>query len=268
MEANLPNIELVPVPGYGPLTPYHHIADQAPIDALITRIDLVNSQVDLQGNILAESIGSAGSLSNRLAQSINDDGSLKTIAVDEALHNIAEHLDGNGYVRMTTQERAKLSLIADEATNFGIRFTTISGIIGFDQGRLDIVPSDTITWRYTDGAIYADNAFPSSVRHIHHYGLTPVSVNLITPNYINYKTTSVATPYKEGSLRVYLNGIRLSQNEIVNVPIYNGSSYIPTPYSFTEDTTVIDGVVTTGLFSLSDPIDNTITIFIDFDVLY
>jgi len=169
---------------------------------------------------------------------------------------------------MTNMERAKLSLIADEATKFGVRFTTISGIIAFNQGYLDVQPSDTITWRYAGGSIYADNAFPSSVRHVHYYGVNPVPVNLISPDYINYKTTSVATPYKSGSLRVYLNGIRLSPNATVNVPIYNGSSYVPTPYTFSEDTEVSGGVVTSGLFSLSGAINANITIFVDFDVLY
>lgn len=264
----MPNLELIPVPSYGPLTPYHHIADMEPLNAIITRINLVNSQVDINSGILRDSVGTAGSLANRLAQSINDDGSLKAVAIDNALHSIAEHLDTDEYVRMTTAERAKLSLIADEATNFGIMFNTISGVIGFNQGYLDIQPSDTITWRYTDGSIYADNAFPASVRHIHHYGIEPVPVNLITPDYINYKTTSVATPYQSGSLRVYLNGIRLSQDQTVDVPIWDGSEYVPTPYYFTEDSTVEDGIVTTGLFSLSAAIDVDIVIFIDFDVLY
>ncbi len=263
----MPNLDLIPVPRYEPTTPYHHIADNAPIDALITRIDLLNSAVDINSNILRESIGSQGTLSNRLAQSMEDDGSIKSIAIDNALHKISEHLDGDGYVRMTLAERAKLSLIADEATNFGLTFYTISGILSFDEGRLPIKPSDTIHWRYQDGAIYADNAFPSSVRHIHHYSIAPVSVNLITPDYINYKTTSIATPYKTGSLRVYLNGIRLSEDELIDVPIWNGTSYEPTPYSYTEGTDV-SGTVASGLFSLSAAISSSIVIFVDFDVLY
>lgn len=264
----MPNLDLIPVNLYGPLTPYHHIADNQPLSAIVTRIDLVNGAVDLNTNILSASIGSAGSLANRLAQSINDDGSLKTVAVDNALHSIAEHMDAGGYVRMTSTERAKLSMIADEATNFGLCISTISGIIGFNQGCLNFSPSDTITWRYTNGSIYADNAFPSSVRHVHYYSITPVPVNLITPDYINYKTTSIATPYKVGSLRVYLNGIRLTENATVNVPIWNGTSYVPTAFSYSEGTDVADGMVQSGLFSLSSAINPNITIFIDFDVLY
>jgi hypothetical protein len=247
------------------LTPYHHLADQAPIDALITRIDLVNSQVDNDANTLLNSMGTAGSLANRLAQSINDDGSLKTVALDNALHSIAEHMDAAGYVRMTANERAKLSLIADGATNFGVQFNTISGIISFDQGILDIQPSDTVTWRYLNGSIYADNAFPSSVRHIHYYDVSPVPVNLITPDYINYYTTSIATPYQEGSLRVYLNGIRISQNAPIDIIIND----VPTAMTFSEDTnSIAGGMITSGLFTLSSAINADIIIFTDFDVLY
>ncbi len=119
-------------------------------------------------------------------------------------------MDGDGYVRMTTGERAKLSNIADSATNFGLRVNTISGIIGFNDGYVDVYPSDTVTWRYAGGALYADSAFPSTVRHVHHYNVTPIAQNTLSPDYENYKTTSVATPYREGSLRVYLNGIRLT----------------------------------------------------------
>lgn len=262
----MPNLDIHPVPRYEPQTPYHHIADNAPIDALVRRIDVVNAQVDIDANILRESIGSQGTLANRLAQSMNDDGSIKSVAIDNALHKISEHLDADGYVRMTIYERAKLSMIADEATKFGITFNTISGIISFNEG-INIEPSDTIHWRYQDGAVYADNAFPSSVRHIHYYNINPVSVNLITPDFINYKTTSVSTPYKAGSLRIYLNGIRLSENATVDVPVWNGTAYVPTAYTYSEDDDV-GGIVTSGLFAMSPAIDEDIVIFIDFDVLY
>ena len=58
-------------------------------------------------------------------------------------------------------------------------------------------------------AMVAYENFPQSVRHVHYYGIIPVPTNLITPDYIHYQVTSIATPYKAGSLRVYLNGIRL-----------------------------------------------------------
>ena len=263
----MPNLELIPVPIFQPMTPYHHLADQLPIDALKTRIDMVNSQVDVDAQILRESIGTAGTLSNRLNQSLEDDGSIKSVAIDNAIHKISEHLDADGFVRMTTTERSKLSLIDNGATNFGLSFTTISGIIGFDYGILNIKGSDTVTWRYQNGYMYADNAFPASVRHVHYYGINPVPANLLSPDYKNYITTSISTPYQADSLRVYLNGIRLSQNATVSVPIYNGTTYVPTSYFFTEGTDV-SGVVADGSFVLSTAITSSDVLVIDFDVLY
>ena len=263
----MPNLQLVPIDLYQPLDAYHHIVDNRPLEAIITRIDMVNGQVDNDAQILRDSIGSAGTLSNRLSQSLEDDGSIKSIAIDNALHKISEHLDSDGFVRMTTSERSKLSLIDSEATNFGLSFNTISGIIGFDFGTLNIKGSDTIKWRYQGGYMFADNAFPASVRHVHYYSVNPVPSNLLSPDYKNYVTTSIATPYKTGSLRVYLNGVRISQNASVSIPFYNGTTYVPTPYSFTEGVDT-DGIVLDGTFTLSSAITSSDVIFIDFDVLY
>jgi hypothetical protein len=261
----LPNISVIPVDLYQPLDAYNHLVDNRPLLGLVGQINIINSAVDNNSNTLLNCIGTAGSLDNRLNQSLNPDGSLITVAIDNALHNIAEHMDDSTYCRMTMAERAKISLIANDATNFGLQFNTISGIIGFDQGFLTINPSDTITWRYDGYSMYADNDFPSAVRHIHYYDITPVPVNLIVPDYIHYSTTSISTPYQEGSLRVYLNGIRLSQNAPVGVPV--GMSTLP--YKFSEDeSSVVDGMVTSGLFSLSSAINSGVVIAIDFDVLY
>src|SRR5581483_3102539 len=130
-------------------------------------------------------------------------------AIDNALHSISQHFDGGGYVRMTTDERSKLSFIAPHATDFGLSVQTISGVIIFDDGLLSVKPSDSITWRYQSGSLYADTSFPSSVRHVHYYGITPVVQSLTPFSHQTYSTTTVFTPYKQGSLRVYINGVRL-----------------------------------------------------------
>src|ERR1700677_168063 len=225
----MPN--LIPVEFYQPLDSYNHLIDNQPLSTIMQNVTLVNFQTDQNANILRDAVGSAGTLSNRLNQSINPDGSLNTVAIDNALHSIAEHLDTNSFVRMTMGERAKLSLIASDATNFGIQFNTVSAILTFDDGILTLGNSDTISFRYAGGVMYADNAFPSSVRHIHYYGLVPVPVNLLSPDYTNYQTTSISTPYAQNSLRIYLNGVRLAN------AAYN-------------EGTAVNGVVTSGLFSL------------------
>jgi hypothetical protein len=258
----MPNIENIDVPVYQPLSPYNHLVDNLPIYGLIDRITSVNNQVDLNNLVLSSAIGTQGTLANRLAQSINADGSLKTTAIDNALHNIAEHLDGNGYVRMTLDERAKLSFIAAHATSLTINIDTISGTVPFANTILEIEPSDSITWRFDNGKIAADTNFPASVRHAHYYGIVPY-----TTNRLNYKTSSVATAYKQGSMRVYINGVRLNQNVSVYVPIGVPSSTTWTAFSFTEDSAT-NGIVTTGGFTMSATVPSSANVVIDFDILY
>lgn len=257
----MPGIENVPVPSYQPLDPYHHIIDNLPIIGLVDRLNLVNNQVDNNTAILAESIGTQGTLANRLAQSINDDGSLKTVAIDNALHSIAEHIDTAGFVRMTLDERSKLSFISPNATSLAINISTISGIIPFVDETLDIGGSDTITWRYDGVRVVAETNFPASVRHNHYYGLIPV-----TSDYENFTTTSLNTEYREGSLRVYVNGVRLNQYEDVYVP-FDHPDVTWSLMSYTEGTAT-SGVVTGGDFTLSSAISSSDSIVIDFDVLY
>lgn len=241
----MPNLDIIPVPRYQALSPYNYQVDNLPIDALGQQIFVVNSQVDIDANILRDSIGTAGTLANRLAQSINDDGSLKTTAVDATLHSIAQHLDGNGYVRMTTDERSKLSLIQADATNLSIQVQAISSTTLYPQAAttISIQPSPTITWR-TDvsGNLYADSTVALTVQAIHQYDVTPV-----TSNGINFTTTSIATPYKAGTLRVYVNGLRLTKS-----PTLIGGYY------YTETTPAA------GTFSLSGAIGSNV-IRIDFD---
>lgn len=241
----MPEINLVPVTKYDPLFPYHHEFDNLPIDGLATRIFLVNAQTDINANILRESIGTQGTLSNRLNQSLDPDGSLKTEAVDEALHSIESHSDTASYVRMLQSERNKLSLIDDNATNLGVEVETISNTLEWPS--VDVVmsvgPSPTITWRMCGDQLVADTVVPISAQHVHVYDVTP-----ITSDSINFKTTTVNTAYKAGTLRVYVNGLRLTAD---SDPI--GGFY------FTEDDP------DSGTFSLNTALQTGDIIRIDFD---
>jgi hypothetical protein len=40
----------------------------------------------------------------------------------------------------------------------------------------------------------------------------------VTPDFINYKVTSTSTPYIDGSLRIFVNGVRLTETEELFVP--------------------------------------------------
>lgn len=241
----MPEIELIPLNKYQPLDPYHHEFDNLPVDALATRLSLVNLQVDNDADILRESIGTAGTLSNRLNQSINANGSLKTTAIDDAIHSVAEHTDTNTYVRMLKTERDKLSLVDAEATNLSVEVETISTTEEYPDAAntISIGPSPTITWRLDGAVLKADTVAPLSNHHIHLYDIEPV-----TTDDLNFTTTTVSTPYTSGSLRVYVNGLRL----IVGGPAIGG-------FYFTETTP------TSGTFKLNTALGSSDIIRIDFN---
>lgn len=297
----MPQLELIPVRLFEPTDPYNNQVDNVPLQALIDRILLVNNQVDFDANVLASAQGTQGTLANRLAQSINDDGSLKKSAIDAAQHNIAEHLDGsvtvNGtpisYVRMLKDERAKLAEIASGANKLEVRVTLntvapstlppsqISVIsvseIEYLEGELKLHPSDSIYWDVdASGVLSAHTTFPSTVRHIHYYDFVPVHQNTTSPDYKNYAVTSTNTPYKEGSLRVFINGIRLTKLSNVTPGKASRGNYVPTAfsgssptwltYTYSEDTAE-DGIINSGKFSLSSAITSSDVITVDFDIL-
>ncbi len=263
----MPEISLIDVPLYQPLDPYHHVADNLPIIGLIDRVDAVNAQVDNNTASLYSSAGNAGTIANRLNQSLENNGDLKVEAVDLTNHSIEAHTDTSNYVRMTFLERSKLSYIAPDATSLNVAVSTISGTILFDNSTLELAGSDTIQWVYSGGKVTAQTDFPASVRHVHYYGLVPVNQNLITPNNQDYYVTSLATPYREGSLRVFINGVRLNENVSVYVPTGMPGTVSYVLMTYTEEAAT-SGVVTSGGFSLSVPLPSGANIIVDFDQLY
>lgn len=143
--------------------------------------------------------------------------------MDGTLHNIGAHEDGEyegiEYVRMTQDERSKENLIASLATSLALGFQTASVIQVFDTGTLSILNSDSVSWEIIDAdSVRAHFAFPAEAAHQHYYDVTPVHADLVTPDYQNYKVASVLTRFMEGSLRVYVNGIRLSETDSVYTP--------------------------------------------------
>jgi hypothetical protein len=255
----VPQIDLIPVPQYQALQPYHVDFDNLPLKALITRMQLINSAVDINSDILRQAVGSQGTVSARLGQSLNDDGSLRVSAVDGTLHNIGAHADGTyesvAYVRMKLDEREKLALIADGATNMTLEFNTPSVITSFDTGPVEFIPSDGVTWNtVAPNKVQANLTFPISSAHKHYYGITPQYDG--TPDFQHYK---IGYPnYIAGSLRVAINGVRIFDDGDVYVP---GSTVSEawTLQGFTGDET-------TGKFVLMTPLTLDDVIRVDFDV--
>lgn len=250
----MPELDLINVPKYQPTDPYHWEIDNIPIEGLIDRLFVLNAAVDSNTTILRDAQGTAGTLANRINQSLEDSGALKGTAIDTALHGIDAHTDGGGYVRMTDAERAKLATIASDATDLAVDIETISTIVNFDTGIMTISPSDTITWRYTGGSVKADMVFPVAAAHEHHYDITPVHLS----GYTSYKTTSVNTAYMDGSLRVYINGIRISQDDFVYAP----GDLVSDPWTLNKFTETSSS---SGTFALTNAITANDIIKIDFD---
>lgn len=263
----MPQIELIPEVLHQPLDPYHHQFDNLPLRNILTRQDLINYAVDINSNILRDSIGSAGTLANRLAQSIADSGALISAAIDEAEHNIAYHTDGVrtisgsdiSFVRMLEDERDKLTLISDEATALKVQVVTPSTTQLFTDETLEFVESSTITWSLTaPNQIKANTTFPADAVHNHFYDLTPVRQNPSGSDYTNWKTTSVPTVFIEDTLRVYINGIRISASDSVYVPGPDGPDDTWTLTTYTPNHSA-------GTFALNRDIDSDDVIRIDFN---
>lgn len=279
----MPDLNQLPVPLYSADQPYHWEIDNLPLQTLADRDLLINAEVDAQGKILRECNGTQGTLANRLAQSIDEDGNLTSSAVDQAQHNIAEHVDGSksvdsneladyvalgfpslsnpvDFVRMLESERNKLALIANEATNITISVETISNIVLYEEGSIEFAASDSIYWEVeSPNKIKAVLSVSTDFAHRHYYDLTPVMVPTsdITP-VLNklFKVTSTATPYVADSLRVYINGIRLNPNNSVYYPSNPVSVWRLN--KFTPDEA-------NGKFTLDNPISEADIIQIDFD---
>jgi hypothetical protein len=198
-------------------------------------------------------------MANRLNQSIDEDGGLKTTAIDEALHDIEAHTDSATYVRMTAAQSAKLDLIADEATSLFLQVDNGTEY-EFTSGAVRFIPSSTVTFSIVEpNEIKFDMAFPVEAAHQHFYNATPVSANLVTPDYINYKVNAPATPYVEDSLRVYVNGVRLNPDQGVYAP---GAL-------ITDDWTLLSYTADyeNGTFAFSDAVAEADILSIDYDIL-
>ena len=266
----MPNIDSIQPVYYDSLDPYNVHFDNLPLRNIVERQEAINRTVEAQWQYFMGASGTSGSLTNRLNQSLNDDGTLSVGAIDLAMHNIANHTDGAydygtsiiSYVRMTTNERAKLSLIGDESNNITINVETPSVIVPFESGAITFVQSDAITWAVTSSnEISANLTFAVAALHRHYCDQTPVHTTPMDPDYQNYSVYYGATEFVDGSLSVYINGIRISSDS---------SAYIYVPDTSTEGGdwifTYFTPSPTTGAFVLNRAIATTDVIKIDYNL--
>lgn len=257
----MPRIELIPEVLYAPLDPIHWEIDNLPLKAILRRQNLINLALDNVIQQMRDAIGTQGSVANRLNQSINPDGSLKTSAIDEAVHSIEEHEDTDDYVRMTRAESDKLEGIADNATNISVEiYTGDTTFIEFDEGILRIKPSSTVTPVFEAPNVLKFNmAFPEEAAHQHYYNVTPVDANIVEPDFKNYKVLNADQPsFIEGTLRVFVNGVRIYEDAEVYVP----AAMVDEAWTLLSFTPNAEA----GTFELSAAVSEDDVIRIDFDI--
>ncbi len=248
----MPRIELIDVPLHQPEDPYHYEFDNLPLKSLNTRMELINSALDNIVSQMRDAIGTQNTVANRLNQSIDADGNLKTSAIDEALHSIEEHEDTDDYVRMTSAERAKLEDISEGATDV----TITNGETEFSSGTVIFSDSTSILIeRVAPNTIKWNLAFDTAAAHQHHCGLEPVSVTSTS-----YKVNSSSTPFIDGSLKIFVNGVRVFEDIEVYVP----GALVDDPWTLLKFTSNAEA----GTFVLSSSIGEDDIIRIDYDVSF
>jgi len=262
----MPNIDSIPEVLYEPNQPYHYYYDNLPLRNILTRIGLVNIQVDTTADLVRGAAGTAGSIDARLNASLEGDGSLKPAAVDGTVHGIGHHTDGDGpdgvaYVRMKEEERAKLFHVQSEANRLVVEvedtYPTVGDTVTLSDGVVRLRGSSSIFLDFqAPDVVRFHSAFPPDTAHRHHYGLSPAHSIPSAPNYKNFLVTSLGTPYMEGTLRVYVNGTRL-YSDPVPVPNSDASEFVPT--------SVASESPADGTFSLNRVLSEDDVVKVDFD---
>lgn len=262
----MPRLELIPNVYYQSNDPIHWEYDNLPLKSIVGRLDMVNNALDGIIVQVRDAIGTQGTMSNRLNQSINADGSLKSTAIDDSLHSIEEHADTDDYVRMTSDERDKLAQVADGATDVSLIVGDGTSEVQFTAGAVRLAASSTITPTVeAPNSIKLELAFSSDSAHQHYYGLTPVHTDIVSPDYTNYQVNSLSSPFMESSLRVYINGIRIFEDTgalVDNFEVY-------TPGELVDDAWTLMSFISNhanGTFQLSSAITSDDVLKIDFDL--
>jgi hypothetical protein len=260
----MPRIELITVPLYNPTDPYHYEFDNLPLKNILRRQNLINLSLDNVIEQIRDAIGTQGSMANRLNQSINADGSLKPVAIDEALHSVEEHEDTEDYVRMLRSESDKLALTQNEATNTSLEIQLDDNgddVVLFNNGPVRLVPSPTVTLAVeSPNKVSFNLGFPLEAAHRHYYDQEPVPLDLMEPDFINYKVNTAATPIVSGTLRVYINGVRLSASTSIYVP----GALVNDPWTLMTYVEHADS----GEFALSTAVSEEDVVRIDYDISY
>ncbi len=257
----MPRIESFTPITYNANDPYHFERDNIPLKNINDRIELINFTVDQIADQVRDSIGNAGTLQNRLNQSLESNGDLKASAIDEAEHSIESHTDTDNYVRMTRAQSDKLNSVQVDANNLKVKVVEENATEHtFETNVMTAASSDSIKLVVNGQVVTWETVFDTAGIHRHYYNITPVDQDLVDPDYINYKVANTTEPtvFIAGSLRVTINGVRIFEGQKVYVP----GATLDADWKlikFTENAAA-------GTFALSTAITEDDVIRIDFDI--
>ena len=248
--------------------PYHVQYDNLPLKQILLRENMINDAVDANTAILTAAKGTQVDLAARLSVSLNDDGTLKPTSVTNIpIDSIVDDtLDPpvipppGPYVKMTAAERAKLGLIKSGANAISVGYIGASPAGGqpWSQGIVSINDSATINWSITDDGSGNVTMTPQLLTLVNHF-------YNVTPNTTDYKNYSII-PIIPNSLRVYVNGVRLTTDALISVPRNTISSCTSSDCTMSSwmllSYTSID---TAGTFQLSQAVQNTDVVRVDYN---
>jgi hypothetical protein len=181
--------------------------------------------------------------------------------------NITTTVSTNGdfYVIMKNSERANLNAILNGLTpinNLSVFTGTISNTteVDFINTKVQFQPSAAFTWTVTDGNQIAAQFTYAGSLHQHNYEVTPTTSDGIT-------YTVPGGIFLDGTLRVFVNGVRIFSTNSVPVPSYNLTSGVPTwrtiNIAFENSSAGTFSVLVNG--NPTTPLTNNDVIRVDFD---
>lgn len=191
------DLSKIPIRYFEQVDPYGFVVDNRPLRDLESRIDLVNSDITGLSNTLSDAAGDTGSLANRLNVSLEDDGSIKAAAIPA--HDLHIHADSGDFVKMTSEERTKLSGVSTSASNFGLSIN--QGQAKRDEV-VNIEESASIKIHETSSGIQFYSIVPTSYYHLHYGPLEPL-VKCRKENGVFIPDEDASTPYYIRAVTTY-----------------------------------------------------------------
>lgn len=217
------NINSIPIRFYNTSDPYTSTVDNRPIEDLNARIVMVNTHLESLFLEIVSARGSEQSLNQRLSASLLANGGIDPNATFNVLAaNVVEENtpSENDRVWMTRKEKYKLSLIENGSNVFRILLPNENSPL---EGDVRLIVGNTIRISRKpskDGKdlLYIDTVLSADRLHEHRYDQRILSFNDGIAN-IDLSGEKIIS----GSLKVFLNGIRLRKDQFLEIVDSDGS---------------------------------------------